>query len=143
MRNRLAVKSVSQLVIPRREHFSIRRVARVAAFDNKEICGIVFQKNQFLRFARTRNLSSQPGKFIIQNKFLVQAQVASEGIWGVFHSHPIGEANPSQGDRLNGGRFGYAIIYDVLGDEYRLWQIINDRWHLKRCFEFDRRWIFF
>lgn len=142
MQRALPTRSISSLEIPRRDHFNIRCAARAAACDQKEICGFFHQRNRYLRFVRVRNRCSQPGHFSLQNSALRIARVASEGIWGVFHSHPISEANPSQGDRLGGGRFGYMIIYDVLGDEYRLWQIDNNEWHLRRRFEFDRRWIF-
>ncbi len=63
-------------------------------------------------------------------KFLLEARVATRGIYGVFHSHPISETTPSTGDILAMQRFGHAMIYDVIGDEFRLWRVTNWSWHI-------------
>ena len=121
---------------------SVRNAARVASNDDhKEICGIFFERTGYLCLIRKQNRRSQTGEFGITRKELREAQFKSSGIWGIFHSHPISEANPSVGDVSGGPYQGHAIIYDLIGDEFRLWRITRRSWHLVKSFDFDRSWL--
>ncbi|MEM7752557.1 MAG: hypothetical protein AAF230_04030 [Pseudomonadota bacterium] len=134
--------SFSKLRISNRQHAYIRNASRVAAKDGyREVCGIFFERNGYLRFLRKQNRTAQSGRYVLARKHLREAVVRASGIHGAFHSHSISGAHPSGGDIKAGPRQGYAVIYDVIGDEFRLWRIVRYKKSLLQCFDFDRNWL--
>jgi len=91
---------------------------------------------------RKQNRITRPGGFLLTKKDLREAAAKASGIWGAFHSHPIWQAAPSSGDITGGPCDGHAIIYDLIGDEFRLWRISRYKWELLKSFDFDRSWLF-
>jgi len=120
----------------------VRNASLVAANGgHKEICGTFFERSGYLRFLRAQNKTVRPCSYSLESRHLLEAEAKASGISGVFHSHPISEANPSNGDVARGPRDGYAIIYDLIGDEFRLWRVDRYQWVLLRSFDFDRTWL--
>lgn len=96
--------------------------------DQSEICGIVTEEDSRLTLHYLRNESLKPGNFALSNHVINQ-KLISLGIdkaFSSFHSHPITEAIPSRGDLQKGFLNGVCLIYDVCGEEARLWKKNND-----------------
>lgn len=98
-------------------------------------------RNGYLRFIRKPNRTARSGGYVLASRDLREAVARTSGLFGAFHSHPIGEAYPSDGDVAAGPRDGHAVIYDVIGDEFRLWRVARYNWDLLKCFDFDRSWL--
>ncbi len=109
--------------------------------EHREICGIFHQRGAQLVLEKRLNKTSKPYKYKVTWADQKMAKRKTCGVWGIFHSHPISEAEPGAGD-IEGGPFnGFALIYDVVGDEFRLWRIERRAYTLMKVFDFDRDWL--
>lgn len=109
--------------------------------NHREVCGIFYQLGAQLVLERTLNKTSNSGEYRVCWADQKRAKYKTDGAWGVFHSHPVSEATPSIGDKENGPQNGFALIYDVIGDEFRLWRVERRLYTLIKSFDFDRDWL--
>jgi len=105
----------------------VRKLATAAMeLDHQEICGLVGAKNQLLEVFLVRNVTTQPGRHEMDLEEIdaVREEITKNGYKhvGYFHSHPVSEAIPSEGDLSYLQDEDLALIYDVCGDNFRLWK---------------------
>lgn len=93
----------------------------------REACGILLGRDaRITGFIPAANIHASPEThFEIDPQGLVDAHRAARGggpqVLGYFHSHPLGEAEPSATDRAQSSRDGR--IWAIMGrDELRLWE---------------------
>lgn len=120
----------------------VRNTSRsMSNFEHREICGVFYQRGTQLVLERTLNKTSNPCQFKVSRANLKMARRKTRGVWGAFHSHPLAEAKPGAGDIKGGPYNGYALIYDVIGDEFRLWHVERRAYTLMKVFDFYRDWL--
>lgn len=94
--------------------------------DQSEVCGLlVTEDGTLLSFDFLPNESDRAGSYSLSFETLEErvAQLSKLGktVIGSFHSHPISEAIPGPRDIENAFYNGIELIYDVCGEEARLW----------------------
>jgi proteasome lid subunit RPN8/RPN11 len=131
-----------RLWISAKTHRRIRNASRsMSNAEHREVCGIFYQRGTQIVLERTQNKTVKSHKFKINWADQKKAKRKTDGVWGAFHSHPISEAKPSAGDIEGGPLKGFALIYDVIGDEFRLWRIERRAYTLMKTFDFNRDWL--
>lgn len=113
--------------IPERDYRRLQdRAYRAQQKDHIEVCGIAFVNSKGkIRLVFTKNSSKTSLSFKINDRSMKEAREQirkGEKIFSTFHSHPLGEATPSSGDKKSAFYFRKAIIYDVCGRQVRLWK---------------------
>ncbi len=127
------MRTSRNFAIERREYVRLQRRALAAQRkDQSEVCGIaVVNDRDFVTLKFLANNSPTPGRFeITYNQIRVAREHAiSEGLHPLasFHSHPITEAIPGEGDLTNAFYKGRELIYDVCGCQLRLWRKFTKR----------------
>jgi len=108
-----------------------RIIADAAASPRQEVCGLLFGLRQCIDAAQPcRNVSPEPDdSFEIDPAALLAAHKAARAggpeIVGCYHSHPGGDAEPSERDAAAAAADG-ALWLIVGGGEARLWRARRD-----------------
>ena len=101
-----------------------------------ESCAILFgmidgQKTTVKEIFFTENIDKSPVNFTISNEQLIKCYKTAEEkkmeVVGIFHSHPISEAYPSDTDK----KFMYSnpvvwVIYSGISNEFRAYMLESD-----------------
>lgn len=104
------------------------RAYRAQQQNHLEVCGVlVTGMEKRIKFWFLHNRSRQPYHYelrmtdfrTVQNLITNQNQY----LLGTFHSHPLSEAVPGPGDLENAFFKGVELIYDVCGEQARLWSV--------------------
>ena len=95
---------------------------------HQEVCGVILRNsNGFLNFEYLVNRSTKPGAFQFNvtdiEPVSERASLLGQEVIGSFHSHPLSEPVPGDGDIKNAFYKNIEFIYDVCGREGRLWQL--------------------
>lgn len=102
------------------------RAHRAQQRDQSEVCGIlIINKQRLLKLIFLTNFSDRPGHYEIKKLEVKHALGSVRLGWrpfGSFHSHPISEAIPGDGDKRGGFYRGIELIWDVCGRSGRLWR---------------------
>jgi proteasome lid subunit RPN8/RPN11 len=108
------------------------RAYRAQQRDQSEVAGlVVVEEDAKLTLMYLPNHSLDPCRYTLLWREVLEASrvVRREGgrVLGTFHSHPITEARPSEGDIARGFFHRHELIYDVCGREVRLWRLAKRR----------------
>jgi proteasome lid subunit RPN8/RPN11 len=115
------------------------RAYRAQQRNHLEVCGaLVADKRASLRLVFLKNQTDKPNCFSIARTDLRKVRESSRmrghRVLGIFHSHPVGYAQPGPRDRRASAMGSYMLIYDVCAREPKLWQITR-RGKRRRAFE--------
>ncbi len=106
--------------------------AKIAAHRLNEICGVLVREHKRLHLVPVKNVSPYMLSFIITRPCLKTAMAAanlnSNDIVGAYHSHPLSEPVPSEGD-LKGARNRWLILIIPCYKGYKisLWYTCNGK----------------
>jgi proteasome lid subunit RPN8/RPN11 len=105
-----------------------KRAYRAQQEGHREVCGIVTANaNNELRLWFLDNKSEKPYEYSLDPSDIAdvekEAETLGEQAIASFHSHPVTEARPGQGDIARGFFNGMELIYDVCAREAKVWQI--------------------
>ena len=96
-----------------------------------EVCGVLVGRSRdILELRYVTNVKREPYTHSMRRTDVeeIESDVATTGlsILGTFHSHPVSEARPSGGDIAGGFCNGMELIYDVCGEQARLWRLVRE-----------------
>jgi proteasome lid subunit RPN8/RPN11 len=110
---------------------TIRKARKAASDGYREICGLLIDNGHFLEMLETTNVSQKGGHCEFDEKQIKAVMKAvnhlQHEIVGTFHSHPISEAKPGNGDIEGAVDDSLMLIIDCTEGEARLWRIKNAR----------------
>lgn len=105
-----------------------KRAYRAQQGGHREVCGIVtVNANGELRLWFLENRSDKPYEYALDLNDIADVQKKAETLGeqaiASFHSHPLTEARPGQGDIERGFFNGMELIYDVCAREAKVWRL--------------------
>lgn len=99
--------------------------------NGQEICGLIVDNGYFLELIQVRNKIKQGGAFAFYSSEIKAVQksvnILQHEIVGVFHSHPLFIAEPSEIDIENAIDDSLMLIIDVTEKKIGLWYIKDYR----------------
>ncbi len=108
-----------------------KRARMLARSRQREIAGVLVERDRLLQLVELRNVSRARGSFEIRRKDIRVVDGAARRLGarvvGTYHSHVATEAHPGPRDIREATDGWLMLIYDTIGEEWRLWRIRNRR----------------
>jgi len=104
------------------------RAYRAQQRDQSEVCGaVVANRNGLCALHFLPNRSTRPASFTIQQSDIrairEQLRQSQSTLVAIFHSHPMSDAIPGEGDIARTPLKYLQLIYDVCGRTLRMWKV--------------------
>lgn len=107
-----------------------RRAVSAQRRDQSKVCGALMLREPYqlhLRFLTNRSDGPASWRILLTDMRFARAEAKAAGqrVVGTFHSDPVGEAVPGESDLEKAAVNSLMLIYDVCGNESRLWRVIK------------------
>jgi proteasome lid subunit RPN8/RPN11 len=97
----------------------------------REVAGVLVGRDGIIQLVPLRNISRRRGSFaLLKSDVQAAARAAARllgEVVGTFHSHVASDATPGSRDTREAGNGSLMLIYDTIGQEWRLWRIRGER----------------
>ena len=108
-----------------------RRARSEARSTQREVAGVLVGRDGIIQLVPLRNVSRRRGSFALLKSDIRAAARAARRLLGdlvgTFHSHIVSDARPGPRDIREAGDGSLMLIYDTIGQEWRLWRIRRGR----------------
>jgi proteasome lid subunit RPN8/RPN11 len=108
-----------------------RRARGEARSTQREVAGALVGRDGLIQLVPLRNVSRRRGSFALRKSDIQATARAARcllgDVVGTFHSHIASDATPGPRDIREAGDGSLMLIYDTIGQEWRLWRIRGGR----------------
>jgi proteasome lid subunit RPN8/RPN11 len=108
-----------------------RRARGEARLRQREVAGVLVGRDGIIQLVPLRNVSRRRGSFaLLKSDIQATARAARRllgNVLGTFHSHIASDATPGPRDIREASDGSLMLIYDTIGQEWRLWRIRKGR----------------